>query len=192
MATKGLGAIKDMIAKSTTNLKIDDGKSVVVRILTHPDDVMGVYEHTEQIGGNWNTITCLGKNDCPMCQAGKKASFKAYIVVADRSDSDKIKIFKASKNVIKDILGLVDEYGDITARDFKIARTGVKFDTKYQFFARDPKEFVLADGVEVPDVEELVAPMPKSAILAMLNGMGSVAEVAGNTGSEEEDDDLPF
>lgn len=188
-AVKGLGAIKEVMNKSTQNLKIADGEHAVVRILTPADEIIGLYEHTEQFNGNWRTVTCLGKSDCPLCQAGKRGGFKAYLVVADRTDGDKVKIFKASKTVTKQLLGLVEEYGDLTKRDFKIARSGQKLETTYQFFPRDPQEYVLPEGAELPNIEELVAPMAKDAILALMNG-GSVADVEEK--KEEDSDDYPF
>lgn len=190
MAIKGLGVIKEEMGKSAQTLKIEDGKNVVIRILTPADEVIGIYEHTEQINGSWKTVTCLGKDNCPMCQAGKRGSFKAYLLVADRTDGDKVKIFKASKTVVKQLLGLVDEYGDITARDFKVARTGKGLDTTYQFFARDPQEFTVELG-ELPDLEEVVAPMTREAMLEMMNGAGTVSTVTTNNTSGESTD-YPF
>lgn len=190
MAVKGLGVIKDEMGKSAQTLKIEDGKHVVIRIITPADEVIGIYEHTEQINGSWRTVTCLGKDTCPMCQAGKRGSFKAYLLVVDKTDGDKVKIFKASKTVIKQLLGLVDEYGDITARDFKVARTGKGLDTTYQFFPRDPEKFTLSN-TDLPDLEEVVAPMTREAMLEMMNGTGTVEDTA--TGNNEgTDNKYPF
>lgn len=180
---KGLGVIKEEMGKSAQTLKIEDGKHVVIRILTPADEVIGIYEHTEQINGSWRTMTCLGKDKCPMCQAGKRGSFKAYLLVADRTDSDKVKIFKASKTVVKQLLGLVEEYGDITARDFKVSRTGKGLDTVYQFFPRDPQEFSIGE-VELPNLEEVVAPMTREAMLETMNGAGAVETVAPTENAE--------
>lgn len=166
---QGLGAIGENMGSDAINFKLEDGKSAVIRFVTKPENMVGVWEHVEQINGNWKTVTCLGKANCPLCKAGKKASFKTYAVIAERSDGDRLKIYKASKTVTKQLIGLVEEYADITARDFKLTRTGQKFDTTYQFFPRDPQPFNF-NVDDMPNLQELVAPLPASEIQAMLDG----------------------
>lgn len=120
---KGMQAIQESTKSSFMTLKMKSGESKVVRILTKPDEIISLYEHVEQFNGQWYTIPCLGKDVCPLCQADKRASFKAYLFVVDRAD-DKVKLFKAGKKVAVQLLGLVEEYGDINGRDFKVFRQG--------------------------------------------------------------------
>lgn len=201
---KGLGAVKEANKNSVNNLKLKDGQSAVVRVLSPADEIVSVYEHVKQFNGQWKTVTCIGKNDCPLCQSGDYASFKSYLVVADRNDNDKVKIFKASKRVGMQLIGLVEEYGDLTKRDFKITRQGNDVNTTYQFFARDPQDFDF-ESVQLPEVEKMVEPMTRDAILALMNGGGEVTNVdnsngsTGNPDTQAEggnksggDDDFPF
>lgn len=191
---KGLGAIKDAMNSSTTQLKLKSGESTIIRIVTPADEIISVYEHVEQLNGKWETITCIGRNDCPLCQAGKRAAFKSYLVVVDLNDGNKVKIFKASKRVGVQLLGLIEEYGDITKRDFKIFRQGEKLDTTYQFFPRDPSDFDFS-SVEVPDVEKMVQPLSREAILNMMNGSsneGTDTDVPNSDTGDSGDDDFPF
>jgi hypothetical protein len=187
---KGLGALSEAVKKSGMELlKIEDGQSRVVRILSTVDEIMGVYEHTEQINGSWKTLTCLDKNsnkkgECPMCAAGKNASFKAYIPMLDRTDG-KVKIFKASKDVVKQILGLVDEYGDLTDRDYKIARNGAKLQTTYQFLPKDKKKEDLS-AYELPDIEDRIEPMTREAMINMMNGGANAPATASNEDTGED------
>lgn len=182
--TKGLRAIKENINKATSTLKIKDGDSAVIRVLTPADEMIGLYEHVEQFGGNWRTVPCLGKDTCPLCMAGKRASYKTYLAVVDISDENKVKIFKASKTVTKQLIGLVEEYGDLTKRDFKVSRTGTKFDTTYQFFPRDPKAFDTSN-IEMPDMEKVITPMSKEAILELMNGGVTTMDDSADTSSNE-------
>jgi hypothetical protein len=165
---KGLGDMRDAVNKGAAKLKIDSGKSVEIRVLTPMDEIISIYEHTVQIGGKWKTITCLGRQECPLCLAGERASFKAYINVLDRSDN-KVKYWKIGKKVALQLLSLVEEYGDLSGRDFKVYRQGEKLDTTYQFFPRDPKPEDLSQ-FEQPNLEEMVAPMTREAILTMMSG----------------------
>lgn len=191
---KGLGAIKDAMNSSADIVKIKNGESKVIRIVSQLEDIISVWEHVEQLSGGWHTVTCLGRADCPLCKAGKKASFRSYIVVADRDDNNKVKVLKASKKVGVQILGLVDEYGDIRARDFKMSRTGDKLDTTYQFFPRDRSDFdfdSVADSM--PDIEAMIQPKSREDIIALMAG-GVVSDNAEDTDSpiSISDDDLPF
>lgn len=194
MFAKGLQETIDKANKNSTSmLKLEDGESAVIRILVPASELISVYEHTENINGNWQTITCLGREKCPLCQAGKKASLKIYVPVADRSDDNKVKIFKASKTVGQMMLGLIEEYGDLTKRDFKLYRQGKKLDTKYQFFPRDPQEDDLSK-YEIPDIEKIVAPMSPEAIKAIMDGTdnGNVDDVSNEGVSGGSEDDYPF
>ena len=182
---KGLKGIKDALGKSTY-LKLEDGQSAVVRIIS-PDDFVAVYEHTIKIAGNWKTITCLGKQTCPLCHINERASYKVYIPLLDRTD-DKVKIFKASREFIKALIALEEEYGDITKRNLKITRDGKGLNTKYHIFPKDAEEIDLS-GYEIPNIEETVAPMTPEAIRFMMES--SLSPEAPATDGDE-DDEYPF
>lgn len=190
---KGLQAIKENFEKSVEYVKLKSGESIRIRIAVPADEIIGVYEHTEQIGGQWKTLTCLGKNICPLCQAGKRAAFKAYIPVIDIG-ADKVKIFKASKETVRTILGLVEEYGDLTKHDFKVVRQGDGLDTTYQFFIQAKPADIDLSQYEIPNIEEKVAPMTREEILAILEGGASAAEAIakGEKPVDDSDDDYPF
>jgi hypothetical protein len=169
--SKGLRSIKENADGSMVFLRLKNGESKVIRIVLPEDQIPSVWEHTEKIGGQWKTLTCLGKLDCPLCKAGKKASNKAYIPVIDRADG-KIKVFKASITVVTDLLGCVDEYGCLTNRDYKITRQGEELNTKYQFFSKDLKVEDFS-GLELPDIEERIRPLTIEAMTSIISGSPS-------------------
>lgn len=190
MIRKGLAAIKDDLNNSASQFKLKkDGDHAIIRVLTPADEIISVYEHVEQFGDQWYTITCLGKDECPLCQVGHKPSYRVYMVIANRSEGDKIQYFKANKKTARQIIGLIEEYGDITKRDFKIVRQGEGFDTLYQFFPKDPSEFKLPENAFIPDLEELVKPMSKEAIINLMQ-TGGFGQPSGD--SQDGDDDFPF
>jgi hypothetical protein len=187
---KGYEAIKEAQNSSTPQLKLKDGESAVIRFLQKPEDIISVYEYTVQINGKWRTITALPKEECPLYAAGHKPSFKSYLVVLDRSD-DKVKIFKASKSVGRQLLGLIEEYGDITARDFKILRQGEKLNTTYQFFPKDKEEIDFEKYADqIPDLEEMLKPMSREQLVALMSGIDTVTNV--DEKSSDSDDGFPF
>jgi len=186
---KGFTAIKEEQKKGIPTLKLKDGEGAVIRFIQDPSEIISVYEYTEQIGGRWVTFTAPEYNEDPMRAMGKKPSFKTYFLVADRSDEDRVKIFKASKTVGGAITGLLEEYGDLRDRDFKIVRQGEKLKTTYQFFPKDKSKFELSEDVELPNLEEMLTPKTREEILAIMNSDYSEANEGG---SESKDSDFPF
>lgn len=178
---KGLGSIRDSAGGSLEYIKMKSGEAKVIRIVLADDEIPTVWEHTDKMGEQWKTFSCLGKSTCPLCKAGKKASFKAYIPVIDRGDG-KVKIFKASMTVVKDLLGFVDEYGCLTKRDYKVSRQGEKLDTKYQFFPKDEKVEDFSE-IEIPDINDKIQPLTVEAMTELIGGTKAPA-----TG----DDQYPF
>lgn len=120
---KGFRQIKETMDKTASLLKMKAGENKLIRILIPTSEVTAAWEHVEQIGGFWKTIECLGKKDCPICKAGRNASFKTYLPILDIAE-DKVKIFKASKDVVKALIAFEEEYGDLTKIDLKVIRLG--------------------------------------------------------------------
>lgn len=190
---KGLGAVKEQANKSVGSLKIESGKAAEIRVLTPGDEIISLYEHQFQVGGQWKTVTCIGKQECPLCLTGEKGSMKAYLSVLDRADN-KVKYWKISKTVALQLIGLVEEYGDLTKRDFKVTRQGEKLLTNYQFFPRDPKEEDLSQ-YELPNLEEIVKPLTKEAIMAIMSGgvgSGAPSDASPPAAGGPKKDDYPF
>lgn len=164
---KGLGAIKEANKNSVAWLTLKSGESTEIRIIQPLDELVSIYEHGEHINNRWHYIRCLGKENCPLCRAGKKAAFKTFIPVYDHKD-ERIKIFKASKTVGLTLVGLAEEYGDLTKRKFKLLRQGEGRNTTYQFFPRDPDDFDISE-LELPDIESLIEPMSPEEIENLIN-----------------------
>lgn len=186
---KGLGAINEAIKNSMVQLKLKDGQSVTVRILVPASELISVYEHVKEYGGQWHTITCLGKKNCPVCQSGDRARFVVYLPVVVREEDNKVMIFKATKRTATALIGLVEEYGDLTKRDFKIVRQGANMNTIYQFFPKDPVEEDLSK-YELPDIEAMVEPLTREAILAIMKADGEVMDTPPENNTNE--NDFPF
>lgn len=186
---KGFANIKDILTKQQNEIfKIKPGETKLIRIITPLDQMISIYEHMEQFGGAWRVIPCLGKDECPLCQHGQRASLKIYFLVIDRSDN-KIKLFKASKTVGLQLVGLVEEYGDITKFDLKIKRQGEKQNTTYQFFPQKESEVDLSEYGEIPEIESFIRMYTKEEILKLMEA--SSLEVEDNFNATS-DDDFPF
>jgi len=185
---KGLESISDFFGKKTQYFKLKSGESRLIRFITPIDNIVSIFEHSEQLGGGWKTIPCLGK-DCPLCEVGQRPSLKSYMLVIDRED-DTVKIFKASKTVAQQLISLVQEYGDITKRDFKVYRQGEKINTSYQFFPKDPSPVDLTK-YDIPNIEDVIKVYTKEEIENLMNGAPTVSFNTANV-DPEQDSSFPF
>ena len=168
---KGFRQIKETMDKTASLLKMKAGENKLIRILTPTSEVTAAWEHVEQIGGFWKTIECLGKKDCPICKAGRNASFKTYLPILDIAE-DKVKIFKASKDVVKALIAFEEEYGDLTKIDLKVIRLGEGLKTTYQFFKKDGSKIDLDEYQDqIPAPETLIEQLTKEEIENLLDGV---------------------
>ena len=185
---KGLQNIKQILSKSTEYFKLKDGESALIQFAVSPDEMIAQYEHVEFLGGQWRVIPCLGQKECPLCQAGKRASFRVYVPILDIGQ-DKIKIFKASKETARLIVGLYEEYqNEFNERIFKIVRNGDKLNTTYQFFPKE-KSTIDLSKYEIPSIEQLIKPMTREEIEMLLEQDGALTVTEANENGE---DDFPF
>ena len=75
------------------------------------------------------------------------------MVNLDEKDKEKqLQLWERGITDIKQILGIIEEYGDLNARDIKIKRSGAKgsMKTTYQYFPKDKSER------ELPERQNLV------------------------------------
>jgi hypothetical protein len=187
---KGFNQIKEAMEKTATLFKMKSGESKLIRVLVPTKEVNAAYEHVENFGGFWKTIECLGKRECPLCKTGKSASLRAYIPILDKADN-KVKIFKASKDVIRFLIALEEEYGDLCNYDLKVVRQGEGLKTQYSFFAKDKSDEDLSKYAEhIPPIENLIEKLTKEEIEELMDGITSVNN--NDNGNKDNDEDYPF
>lgn len=143
----------------------DDGDTITGRILlkgkTGTDELgnptydLPVYEVHQniEIDGYNRDVNCLG-DGCPYCLDGDHPSLKVYIPIKPATVAEKdpvIQVWKRGLGDIKKILSLIEEYGELNARDWKIKRIGKKGNTKttYEFY---PKDKEVIDLPETPEI----------------------------------------
>lgn len=145
----------------------DDGDSATVRLLhrgqigTEPDgqpkydlDVFEVHKMDVDGSGKDRTILCKGEN-CEICKSGHRPQLRMFLQMLNLDEKDKekqLQLWGRGITDIKTLLGLIEEYGDLNARDIKIRRSGAKgsLKTTYQFFPKDKSER------ELPERQNLV------------------------------------
>lgn len=141
----------------------DDGDTITARILCkgiigqdeygQPIYDLPIYEvHNMEIDGWKRDIKAIGDNDA-ISLTGSHPSLKVYIPLYIEGAEVPIQIWKRGINDIKKLLSLIEEYGDLNARDFKIKRIGKKGSTKttYEFYAKDKEEKELPQMPKILD-----------------------------------------
>ena len=145
----------------------DDGDSATVRLCHKGEDGkepdgeprydFPVYEvHKLDVDGSGRTRTCLCKGeDCEFCKSGDKAQLRVFLTLLNLDEPDeskRVQLWERGITDIKNLLGLAEEYGDLTKRDMKIKRSGAKgsMKTTYQFLPKDPSER------EVPEPQQVL------------------------------------
>ena len=145
----------------------DDGDSATVRMLhkgqigTEPDgapkydlEVFEVHKLDVDGSGKDRTVLCKGE-DCEICKSGSKAQLRMFLQMLNLDEKDKekqLQLWERGITDIKQILGIIEEYGDLNARDIKIKRCGAKnsLKTTYQYFPKDKSER------ELPEKQNLI------------------------------------
>ncbi len=146
----------------------DDGDTATVRLLHkgqvgieegtgEPKYDFPIYEvHKLDVDGSTKdrTVLCKGES-CELCKAGNKPSLRMFLQMVNLSEEDKdkqVQLWERGLNDIKIMLGLTEEYGDLTQRNIKIVRRGAKGNTKttYQYFPKD------APAMDIPEPQNLV------------------------------------
>lgn len=145
----------------------DDGDSAVVRLLhkgetgvdasgetTYDFPIYEVHKLDVDGSGRERTILCSGE-DCEICKAGNRNTLRMFLQMVNLSEENKdkqLQLWERGLVDIKQLLGLTAEYGDLTKRNIKIVRSGVKgsLKTTYQYFPKDPTP------MDVPEAQTLI------------------------------------
>lgn len=140
---------------------VNDGDSAIVRFL-HKDindfEVLDV--HNIQLGGFNRKISCLrsaneAKEECPLCSANKydeskntytyplQRRFYIHLLKYENPQTTKVMVWDRSKDYIKKLNELEQNYGPLCDRLYKIVRHGIKGspDTTYDILPLDKDRY---------------------------------------------------
>ena len=176
----------------------NDGDTATVRFLhkgqvgTEEDgqpkydlDVFEVHKMDVDGSGKTRSILCKG-DDCELCKSGNRPQLRIFLQMLnlDEKDEDKqLQLWERGITDIKTLLGIIEEYGDLNARDIKIKRSGKKGDMKtvYQYFPKDKSER------ELPEKQNLIG-----SLILNLNKEEQIRAIEGRLelkkGNSAEDD----
>lgn len=141
-----------------------DGSSVVVRFPYHSiDDIVYTTVHTvmDYPGFSYGKRVQCVDHDCPLCVQGLKQENKVYIkMLAYVQEGSSIVV----KNVLWerpaafadiDLKDAFENYGDLSQRLFKLKRSGVKINTRYNISAIDKDNAIYNNTTCPADFTEL-------------------------------------
>ncbi len=185
----------------------DDGDTATVRLLHHgeigvvedgaPKYDLDVFEvHKMDVDGSDRdrTILCKGE-ECELCKSGDKPKLRMFLQMLnlDEKDKDKqLQLWERGITDIKQILGLCEEYGDLSQRDIKIKRSGAKgsMKTTYQFFPRDKSERDLPEKQDL--VGSLILDLNREDQIKAIEGRLQLAKNNNQSGEQTQEESRVF
>lgn len=140
---------------------VNDGDSAIVRFLQRDINDFEVLDvHNIQLGGFNRRVNCLKssngtKDDCPLCEANKydesknvytyplQRRFYIHLLKYENPQTAKPMIWDRSKDYIKKLNELEQNYGPLCDRLYKIVRHGIKGspDTTYDILPLDKDRY---------------------------------------------------
>ena len=117
------------------SLKNDKDQAIVRFMVDSEEDVEIVAGHRYNYNGRQRLINCLrepkeGSEKCPLCEAGEKVVYRAFIKLLEytRDDNGNIvaipKVWERPASYMNTIINLLNEYGPLSDSVFKITRNG--------------------------------------------------------------------
>ena len=185
----------------------DDGDTATVRFLHHgevgteedgsPKYDLDVFEvHKMDVDGSDRdrTILCKGE-DCEICKSGNKPRLRMFLQMINLDEKDKDKqnqLWERGITDIKQVLGLCEEYGDLSKRDIKIKRSGAKgsMKTTYQFFPKDKSERELPE--KQSRVGTLILDLDRDEQIKAIEGRLQLSKGDNSSGNQSQDESRVF
>ena len=125
------------------SLKLEDGKTIRVRILEKPIQKFQHYTDENRI------VMCIGKG-CPFCSRKQIRADYYWANVLDRADNT-VKMLRFPRGLLKPLAALVKKEGDPRSCDISISRTGKKKGTSYVITRVENSEQVQRDSLRLYD-----------------------------------------
>jgi hypothetical protein len=158
-------------------LVLKDGESVRLRFLQELDPESAQFDKERGLGfmviqhahpTNFKkTALCTMEDEgrCLGCERAlsdadwkQKTSLFIAVLVTDKDGNKEPRILRQGwgpKTIVDPLLEAAEEYGSISDREWKLKRTGTKFQTQYTLTALDRDQFAFDfSTVEMPDVEK--------------------------------------
>ncbi len=187
---KGSKAISEVSAGAGDFVKISDGDAIDMASLLNLDDMLSVDQHAIWLeGGNSPMFPCIGKN-CPGCELGNGARFRAFLPVYLIKEGKMVKLFSFGISIARALEELDEEFGGLAGNVFRVKRKGTGLNTTYTVVALGKKTKVDEDDIP-DDVEEKIGPTTRKGILALLEETGAIEDLVEDEDDDEEEEEAP-
>lgn len=178
--------------------KYDLGGSGKWLKLVEGDNKVRIVSQIEDFGSHFipgpkpRSVVCIGKDTCPYCNIGEKASVKFMVYAIDRKDG-LVKILQFGYTIFKQYkdYALSEDYGFevIPDYDMNIKRTGTGKETEYNLIpARKPSELTVE---EQASIDKVLADNPLIVVIESMKKKVEPVEVAKDD-NEIRLEDIPF
>lgn len=181
--------IKNASASTVMRFWLKNGETKEIVFLD--DARFGVYEHTVQLNGKWETFTCAGAS-CVLCGYGKDRSYAEYYSILDLTPytsktGQKKEFSRKALALKKEASKLIANRrescgGNLTGKKFKVTRIGDKSPASgndFEFMKDVDLSRVPAE-MKAYDFMEALRPMPTDRLEAVLKFAGYAPGAASN------------
>jgi len=185
---KGSKAISEVSAGAGDFVKISDGDAIDMASLLNLDEMLSVDQHAIWLeGGNSPMFPCIGK-DCPGCELGNGARFRAFLPVYLIKEGNMVKLFSFGISIARALEELDEEFGGLAGNVFRVKRKGTGLNTTYTVVALGKKTKVDEDDIP-DDIEEKIGPTTRKTILALLEETGAIEDLVEEDEDDEEEEE---
>lgn len=178
----------------------DDGDNALVKILLADEaDVLKFTKevHMVEINGYKNKVLCTGEG-CKCCSAGIPKTLKLMMPLYNEN-TKQVEIWERGITMIKDIMTMLEEYGDLSQETFKIVRSGKakSKDTKYSIVYSKKQIETDATNADAPkitgrDFKLILDLSPEQQEEAILTGKVTWSKKSETKSETVDTEDIPF
>lgn len=147
-----------------------------VRILD--EDSTNIRDHFVKGKGWFTCIQGIGDENCPLCEAGNKATNhfvfnvfdpREYVDKKGEVHKDQVKIWRVGITLLRVLNKKRNKYGPYPTWIMEISKMGTGQSTAWNIEVEKDSEFELPEGQELYDLEEVLKPKTRTELIAILN-----------------------
>jgi hypothetical protein len=199
--SKGFEEAEEQVAafrqSFTREFFLKSGDEVTFNILD--DEPVNIRDHFIMGKGWYTCIQGIGDENCPLCEAGNKATNHFVFNVLDPREYTSKKTGETHKNQVKiwrvgiTILQILNKkrakFGPLSKLDVEISKMGQGQGTAYNIeVEKSAKAVRVPEGQELYDLMEVLAPKTRKELLNIMNGVGAVNTPPEDTDEDDADD----
>ena len=144
----------------------------------------------------------MGDENCPLCEAGNKASNhfvfnvfdpREYTDKAGNHHKDEVKLWRVGVTLLRLLKKKSSKYGPLTKLDVEVSKMGSGSGSSWDIeISPSDKKFKLPEGAEPYNLIEVLAPKTRDELVRILNGGNSAPTKPVESNDDDDDEDIDW